>query len=114
MDVRCVRDVSMEVKSDFSSVMPVPSMTPASMIDIQLPLFTQFNVLGAYDPSIAEPNTKNGNKDVSLDRIRSSFGIVVVIEDDGMEPSSEVDDANITLISFLFCLHLYAADRFAL
>ena len=98
----------MSVKSDRSSVMPVPNMTPASIIDIQLPLFTQFKVLGAYDPSIAEPNTKNGNRDVSLDRIRSSFGIVVVIEDDGMESSSEVDDANILWIGFLVDLQLYA------
>jgi len=46
MEVRCVRDVRMSVKSDRSRVMPVPSMTPASMMDIQLPLLTQFNVLG--------------------------------------------------------------------
>jgi len=67
MEVRRVLDVSMSVKSDRSRVMPVPNMTPASMNDIQLPLFTQFNVLGTYDPRIADPNTNNGNNDVSLD-----------------------------------------------
>ena len=40
---------------------------PANIIDMRLPLFTQFNVWGTYDPSIAEPNTNNGNRDVNLD-----------------------------------------------
>ena len=65
-----VFDVKM---SDRSRVVPVPSMTPASMQDITLPLFTQFNVLGTYDPRMDDPNTNNGNMDVSLDKIWSIF-----------------------------------------
>lgn len=96
MDLRWVRDVSMSVKSDRSSVIPVPSMTPASIIDIKFPLLTQFNVAGAQDPRIADPNTKNGNKEVSLDRIWSSLGIVAASADiSSLSPSDDnVDESN--------------------
>jgi len=69
MDVRCVLEAMILVKSDRSRVIPVPSMTPASINDIQFPLFTQFKVFGAYDPRIADPNTNNGNSDVSFESI---------------------------------------------
>jgi len=64
------------------------------MSDIQFPLLTQFNVSGAYDPRIADPNTNNGNRDVSLDRIRSIFGIIGVVDavEGGVVSSDDDDD----------------------
>ena len=71
---------------------------PASIPDIQLPLFTQFNVWGANDPRIADPNTNNGNRHVSCDNTRSIFDddlvVVSVDDDDGSDREEENDDSS--------------------
>lgn len=40
---------------------------PANIIEIQLPVFTQFKALGTYEPRMADPSTNNGNNDVNFD-----------------------------------------------
>jgi hypothetical protein len=69
---------------------------PASIPDIQLPLFTQFNVCGANDPSIADPNTNNGNRLVNCDRSWSIFGNgldVAFVDDDEDDGGEENEDS---------------------
>jgi hypothetical protein len=72
-------------------------MTADSMYDIILPLLTQCNVLGAIEPSMAEPSTNSGNSDVSLDRITSMFataagGRLVMEEDSVFEEEEDADE----------------------
>jgi hypothetical protein len=73
-------------------------MTADSMYDIILPLSTQCNVLGAIEPSMAEPSTNSGNSDVSLDRITSMFATaaggrrLVMEEDSVFEEEEDADD----------------------
>ncbi len=69
---------------------------PASIPDIQLPLFTQFNVWGANDPRIADPNTNNGNRHVSCDKTRSIFDndlVAVSVVDDDDDDGNDDDDS---------------------
>ncbi len=71
---------------------------PASIPDIQLPLFTQFNVWGANDPRIADPNTNNGNRHVSCDKTRSILDIdlvaVLVVDVDDNDGEEENNDSS--------------------
>jgi hypothetical protein len=42
---------------------------PANIIDMQLPVLTQFKALGILEPSKADPSTNRGNSEVNFDRI---------------------------------------------
>jgi hypothetical protein len=46
-------------------------MTPANIIEMILPLFTQLSVDGMIDPVMDDPSTKRGNSDVRRDKIWS-------------------------------------------
>lgn len=64
-----------------------------------MPSLTQFSVCGANDPSIADPSTNSGNKDVSFDRTRSSVADdgEEVAEDESCEDDDEADDSTTRL-----------------
>ena len=102
------RDFAMQNSMTHHTVVSKQIKThPANMIDMRLPLFTQFNVLGTYDPSIAEPNTNNGNRDVNLDRISSTLDVVLSSSLEEVESSDDVEESNIIfpcLILFSWCL----------
>mmetsp|Transcript_14188 Transcript_14188/g.30793 ORF Transcript_14188/g.30793 Transcript_14188/m.30793 type:complete len:395 (+) Transcript_14188:375-1559(+) len=76
------------VKSFFSKVIPVPSMTVASMTDIRLPPLTHVSAAGARRPTIADRRTKNGNPDVRSDRMESTLLLLLV--DAGVSTSPSV------------------------
>ena len=71
--------VSTLVKSFFSSVIPVPIITDASMREMSSPLFTHLSVDGLHRARIADESTKNGKHEVSFDRILSILLVVILV-----------------------------------